>query len=33
MIVSDTDLDPDTPGVQNIWVQQVGCGTANVNFN
>jgi hypothetical protein len=33
MIVSDTDLDPDTEGVQNIWIQQVGCGTANVNFN
>lgn len=33
MIVSDTDLDPATPGVQNIWIQQVGCGTANVNFN
>jgi hypothetical protein len=33
MIVSDTDLDPVAPGVQNIWIQQVGCGTANVNFN
>ena len=33
MIVSETDLDPDLPGVQNIWIQQVGCGTANVHFN
>jgi hypothetical protein len=33
MIVSDTDLDPVADGVQNIWIQQVGCGTANVNFN
>jgi hypothetical protein len=33
MIVSDTDLDPVADGVQNIWIQQVGCGTAIVNFN
>lgn len=34
MIVSETeDLDPDTPGIQNVWVQGVGCGTAIVNFN
>ena len=33
MIVSETDLDPVADGVQNIWIQQVGCGTANVNFN
>lgn len=33
MIVSDTDLDPVADGVQNIWIQQVGCGTANVNFS
>lgn len=33
MIVSDTDLDPVADGVQNIWIQQIGCGTANVNFN
>jgi|SRR5512143_2193978 hypothetical protein len=33
MIVSDTDLDPVADGVQNIWIQQVGCGTALVNFN
>jgi hypothetical protein len=34
MIVSETeDLDPDTPGIQNVWVQGVGCGTAIANFN
>ena len=33
MIVSETDLDPVAPGVQNIWIQQIGCGTALVNFN
>ena len=33
MIVSDGDIAPDIPGVQNLWVQGVGCGTANVNFN
>jgi hypothetical protein len=33
MIVSETDLAPNIPGVQNIWVQGVGCGTAVVNFN
>ena len=34
MIVTDErDLDDDIPGIQNIWVQGVGCGTAIVNFN
>jgi len=33
MIVSETDLDPVAPGVQNVWVQGIGCGTAIVNFN
>jgi hypothetical protein len=33
MIVSQTDLDPVADGVQNIWIQQIGCGTALVNFN
>jgi hypothetical protein len=33
MIVSETDLDPVAPGVQNIWIQQVGCGTGITNFN
>ena len=33
MIVTDEDLDPDITGVQNLWVQGVGCGTAIVNFH
>jgi hypothetical protein len=33
MIVSDGDIAADIPGVQNLWVQGVGCGTAIVNFN
>ena len=33
MIVSSVDLDPDQPGIQNVWVQGVGCGEALVNFN
>jgi hypothetical protein len=33
VIVADHDLAPDIDGVQNIWIQQVGCGTADVNFS
>ena len=33
MIVADRDIAPGIPGVQNLWVQGVGCGTAKVNFN
>ena len=33
MIVSDTDLDDQIPGIQTLWVQGVGCGEANVNFS
>jgi hypothetical protein len=34
MIVSDSDLDPVAPGVQNVWIQQIGCATdAVVSFN
>jgi hypothetical protein len=33
MIVSETDLAPNIPGEQTLWVQGVGCGTANVHFN
>lgn len=32
MIVSALDLDPDEPGIQNVWVQGVGCGEAIVNL-
>jgi hypothetical protein len=35
MIVSATDIAPgnDLPGLQNLWIEGVGCGTANVNFS
>jgi hypothetical protein len=33
MAVSDTDLAPDIPGVQTVWIQGVGCGTGSANFN
>jgi hypothetical protein len=33
MIISDTDLAPDILGDQTLWVQGVGCGTANQHFN
>jgi hypothetical protein len=34
MIVSASDFASDIPGVQNLWVQGVGCGTAQtVNFS
>lgn len=32
MIVSLDDLDPLAPGT-HVWIQQVGCGPAIVNFN
>ena len=33
MIISDTDLAPEIPGTQTLWVQGVGCGLANGHFN
>jgi hypothetical protein len=33
MIVSAVDIADDVPGLQNLWVQGVGCGTAIVNFS
>jgi len=33
MIVSDSDLAPEIPGTQTLWVQGVGCGLANAHFN
>jgi len=33
MFVADRDLDDEIPGVQNVWIQGVGCGEAIVNFN
>ena len=33
MIVSETDIAPDIPGLQTLWVQGVGCGDANAHFS
>ena len=33
MIVTTQDLDHDIPGVQNVWIQGVGCGAARTNFS
>jgi hypothetical protein len=33
MIVSSVDLAPEIPGIQNIWIEKLGCGSAIVNFN
>jgi hypothetical protein len=33
VIVSDHDLAGDIGGVQNVWIEKVGCGSANVNFS
>jgi|SRR5512133_1143750 hypothetical protein len=33
MIVSATDLDPVTPGIQHVWIQGIGCGESIANFN
>lgn len=33
MIVSDTDLAPNIDGIQNLWIQGVGCATAVVHFS
>src|SRR6266487_4983232 len=33
LIVSATDIAPDIPGDQTLWVQGVGCGSTVVNFS
>jgi hypothetical protein len=33
MIVSARDIDPTVQGVQNVWVQGVGCATGAVHFS
>jgi len=33
VIVADHDLARDIDGIQNVWIEKVGCGTANVNFS
>src|SRR5215212_767310 len=32
MFVSAVDQAPDLPGIQNVWIEGVGCGTAIVNL-
>ena len=33
IFIADHDLADDVPGVQNIWIQGFGCGSAIVNFS
>jgi len=33
VIVSTEDIAPDIDGVQNVWIQGVGCGSAIVSFS
>ena len=33
IIVADHDLAPEISGDQTLWVQGVGCGSANAHFN
>jgi hypothetical protein len=33
MFVSGHDIDDEIPGVQNVWVQGVGCATGAVHFS
>jgi hypothetical protein len=33
MIVSAVDIAPDIAGLQNVWIQGVGCTSAIVNFS
>jgi hypothetical protein len=33
MIVSADDIAPDIPGIQNVWIQGVGCAPAIANFS
>jgi hypothetical protein len=33
MIVSADDIAPDVAGIQNVWIQGVGCASAIANFS
>jgi hypothetical protein len=33
MIVSADDIAPDIAGIQNVWIQGVGCASATANFS
>jgi hypothetical protein len=32
-LLSRDDIADDIPGVQNVWIQGVGCGSAIVHFS
>ena len=32
MFVSAVDEAPDLPGIQNVWIEGVGCGTASTHL-
>jgi hypothetical protein len=32
IIISALDLDPVLPGIQNVWIEKVGCGDGNTHF-
>jgi hypothetical protein len=33
VIVSADDIAPDVAGIQNVWIQGVGCASAIANFS
>jgi hypothetical protein len=33
MILADHDIAPGVQGMQNVWIQGVGCANANTNFS
>jgi hypothetical protein len=33
IFVSEVDEAPELPGIQNVWIEGVGCGHAIANFN
>jgi hypothetical protein len=33
MIVSADDIAPDAAGIQNVWIQGVGCASAVAHFS
>ena len=33
MIVSSDDIASDVTGIQNVWIQGVGCSSAIANFS
>ena len=33
VFISAKDQDPDTAGIQNVWIQGVGCAPAMAHFS